>query len=73
MKKYSYVTGKENFWVEISDKKIFKLLGSIYESNPKKEIDAEEFELNFCIHLKKTIARLAFNYKSMMNNKENFD
>ena len=29
MKKYSYVTGKENFWVEISDKKIFKLLGSI--------------------------------------------
>ena len=75
MKKYSYVTGKENFWVEISDKKIFKLLGSIYESNPKKEeIDAEEFELNFCIPFKKNkVIGLAFNYKSMMNNKENFD
>tara|TARA_B100000963_G_C22564934_1_gene643189 strand:- start:139 stop:894 length:756 start_codon:yes stop_codon:yes gene_type:complete len=75
MKKYSYVTGKENFWVEISDNKTFKLLGSIYDSNPKKEeIDSKDLKSNFCIPFKKNkVIGLAFNYKSMMKKKENYD
>ena len=36
MKKYFFVQGEENFWVEAQSKKFFKLIGSIFENDPKK-------------------------------------
>lgn len=75
MKKYFFVQGEENFWVEAQSKKFFKLIGSIFENDPKKtEIKMPRFNANLSVPFKKNkVIGLAYNYKGMINKKENFD
>lgn len=75
MKKYSFVQGNENFWIEIISNKFFKLVGSIFENDPKKkEIKLSKFNTNLSIPFSKNkIIGLAYNYKGMINKKENYD
>tara|TARA_Y100000590_G_scaffold409252_1_gene501278 strand:- start:3086 stop:3844 length:759 start_codon:yes stop_codon:yes gene_type:complete len=76
MKKYTFISQNNNrFWIEINSDKVFKLIGSIFEDEPKKEeININKDNLNFSIPFDKNkVIGLAYNYKSLVKKKSEFD